>query len=250
VLLDVALHRLPVTMVLDRAGITGPDGPSHHGVWDLATLGLVPGLRIAAPRGPAALREQLREAVNDQSGPTVLRFPKAPAGPDLPAQRRVGGVDVLHADVRPRTLIVAVGAMAPSAVDAARQLAAAGHGCTVVDPRWVRPVAPVLAGLAARHRLVCTVEDGVRAGGIGSAVARYLADEGVSVPVRVLGLPDRFVPHGSRAQLLARYGLDASAIAASVADSLPGLDHAAASGAAAERVLAGTERRRQPECRR
>jgi len=236
VLMDVALHRLPVTLVLDRAGITGPDGPSHHGVWDLAALGLVPGLRIAAPRDPTTVREQLREAVTDRSGPTALRFPKAPAGPDLPVLRRVGGVDVLHEDANPETLIVAVGAMAAPAVAAAQLLAATGHECTVVDPRWVRPVPPVLATLAAGHRQVCTVEDGVRAGGAGAAVARYLAEQEVGVPVHVLGLPDRFVPHGSRGQLLARYGLDAAGIAVSVAGSVRD---------PAEPVLAGADHHRE-----
>jgi 1-deoxy-D-xylulose-5-phosphate synthase len=216
VLLDVALHRLPVTFVLDRAGITGPDGPSHHGMWDLALLGGVPGLRMAAPRDEPTLREELREAVATQDGPTVVRFPKATIGTAIPAIERCGGIDVLHADIQPRVLLVSIGAMAGAALAAAAKLAGAGIGCTVVDPRWARPVNPVVASLAADHELVVTVEDGLRDGGVGWAVARSLADRSVHTPVEVLGLPAAFLPHGPRAGLLAEYGLDAAGIAASV----------------------------------
>jgi 1-deoxy-D-xylulose-5-phosphate synthase len=216
VLLDVALHRLPVTLVLDRAGITGPDGPSHHGMWDLAMLGAVPGLRIAAPRDEATLREALREAVADQQGPTALRFPKARVGPDIPAVHRSAGMDLLRTAPGAQVLLVAVGAMAAATLDAAQLLAAAGVECTVVDPRWVRPVNPELAVLAADHELVVTVEDGIRDGGVGSAVARTLADAGVGAPVRVLGLPTSFIAHGDRPGLLAEHGLDPHGIHAEV----------------------------------
>ncbi len=153
VLLDVALHRLPVTFVLDRAGITGEDGPSHNGMWDLAILGVVPGLRIAAPRDEATLRAQLREAAAWHDGPTVLRFPKTPLGRDLPALRGIGGVDVLAepdagaVDV----LVVAVGATGAEVVDAAEAVRQAGYTVRVVDPRWVPPVDPALVELAARR---------------------------------------------------------------------------------------------------
>ncbi|MFI7608415.1 1-deoxy-D-xylulose-5-phosphate synthase [Micromonospora sp. NPDC049366] len=208
VLLDVALHRLPVTLVLDRAGITGPDGPSHHGMWDLALLGAVPGLRVAAPRDETTLREELREAVAQQDGPTALRFPKARVGDDLPALYRTGGMDVLRTAAGAPVLLVAVGAMAAPALRAADLLAEAGVECTVVDPRWVRPVNPALAGLAADHALVVTVEDGIRDGGAGSAIALALADEAIGTPVRVLGLPTEFITHGERGGLLAEHGLD------------------------------------------
>ncbi|MFJ5619156.1 1-deoxy-D-xylulose-5-phosphate synthase [Micromonospora sp. NPDC093243] len=216
VLLDVALHRLPVTLVLDRAGITGPDGPSHHGMWDLSLLGAVPGLRVAAPRDEATLREELREAVAEQDGPTALRFPKARVGEEIPALYRTGGVDVLRTATAAPVLLVAVGAMAAPALRAADLLAEAGVECTVVDPRWVRPVNPALAGLAAEHALVVTVEDGIRDGGIGSALAQALADESVGTPVRVLGLPTSFIAHGERAGLLAEHGLDPPGICAAV----------------------------------
>ncbi|TDC36548.1 1-deoxy-D-xylulose-5-phosphate synthase [Micromonospora sp. 15K316] len=216
VLLDVALHRLPVTLLLDRAGITGPDGPSHHGMWDLALLGAVPGLRVAAPRDETTLREELREAVAHQDGPTVLRFPKARVDDEIPALYRSGGVDVLRTATAAPVLLVAVGAMAAQTLRAADLLAEAGVECTVVDPRWVRPVNPALTTLADDHALVVTVEDGIRDGGVGSSVALALADAGVGAPVRALGLPTSFVPHGERAGLLAEHGLDPSGICAAV----------------------------------
>jgi 1-deoxy-D-xylulose-5-phosphate synthase len=216
VLLDVALHRLPVTLVLDRAGITGPDGPSHHGMWDLAVLGAVPGLRMAAPRDEATLREELREAIADQDGPTVVRFPKAQVGDAIRAQFRIVGMDVLRAAPAAQVLLVAVGAMAGTTLRAAGLLARDGVECTVLDPRWVRPVNPELANLAADHDLVVTVEDGVRDGGFGAAVAWTLADAAVGTPVRTLGLPTSFIPHGDRSSLLAEYGLDEHGIRESV----------------------------------
>jgi 1-deoxy-D-xylulose-5-phosphate synthase len=210
-LMDVALHRLPVTFVLDRAGITGPDGPSHFGVWDLSILGVVPGLRMAAPRDAATLSEELREAVS-HSGPTVVRFPTGAVPPDLPALRRVGGVDVL-AEARDKdVLLVAVGAFGHLGVEAARL----SEGVTVVDPRWVRPIPAELVAMAREHRLVVTVEDGVRAGGIGDALAQALRDAGVAVPVRNLGVPVDWHPHGSRPELLAELGLTAQDVALSI----------------------------------
>ncbi|BCJ28265.1 1-deoxy-D-xylulose-5-phosphate synthase [Actinocatenispora sera] len=220
VMTDVGLHRLPVTFVLDRAGVTGPDGPSHHGMWDMAALGVVPGLRLAAPRDAGTLREELREAVDVADGPTVLRFPKASLSDDIPALHRAGGVDLLRRPERPDILLVSVGVLAGAALAAADELAALGHRVTVVDPRWVHPAPPVLAELAAEHRLVVTVEDGVREGGAGAAIAALLADAGVEVPVRVLGLPREFLPHAGRGSLLSRYGLDAAGIAAATLDSL------------------------------
>jgi 1-deoxy-D-xylulose-5-phosphate synthase len=200
VLLDVALHRLPVTFVLDRAGITGDDGPSHNGVWDMAVFGVVPELRIAAPRDEPNLRAQLNEAVSYQDGPTMLRFPKTPLGAEVPALRRVGGVDVLT-EPDPATevdvLVVSIGAMAADALAAADAVRQAGFSVRVADPRWVAPVDPALAELAARAAIVVCLEDGSEVGGVGTRIAQALAAAGVTTPVRQIGVPRRFLAHGS-----------------------------------------------------
>lgn len=215
-LLDVALHRLPVTFVLDRAGITGPDGPSHYGIWDLSILGVVPGLRLAAPRDAATLRRALREAVAVSDGPTVVRFPTGAVPSELPAVRQVGGVDVLVDPEQRDVLLVAVGAFGHLGVEVAEQLADQGYGVTVVDPRWVRPVPEELVTLAREHTLVVTVEDGVRSGGIGDALAAALRDADVPVPLRDFGVAVDWHPHGSRKELLADLGLTAPDIVARI----------------------------------
>jgi len=227
VLLDVAMHRLPVTFVLDRAGVTGPDGPSHYGIWDMSVFGVVPGLRIAAPRDAESLREELREAVAVDDGPTILRFPSGSVAAGLPALRRVGTVDVLREESRKDVLLVAVGAFAKLGVEAAERIAEQGYGVTVVDPRWVRPVPVELAGLARQHRLVVTLEDGIRAGGVGDAVASMLRDRGVEVPLRDFGVPAGFHPHGTRAEILAALGLTAQDIARGVTEAVSRLEDAA-----------------------
>ncbi len=219
-LMDVALHRCGVTFVLDRAGVTGVDGASHNGMWDMSVLQVVPGLRIAAPRDADQLRAQLREAVAVDDAPTLLRFPKDSVGPAVPAVDRIGGLDVLHAADRPEVLLVAVGVMAPVCLGAADLLEARGIGCTVVDPRWVKPVDPALAPLAARHRLVAVVEDNSRAAGVGSAVALALGDAEVDVPVRRFGIPEQFLAHAKRAEVLADIGLTPVDVAGRIAASL------------------------------
>jgi 1-deoxy-D-xylulose-5-phosphate synthase len=220
VMMDVALHRMPVTFVLDRAGVTGSDGPSHNGMWDLSLLGTVPGMRVAAPRDGERLRALLREAVDDADGPTTVRFPKAEAGADLPAVGRIGGADVLRADPDADVLIVAVGPLAGVALDAADELAAVGVGSTVVDPRWVLPVDPALALATARHRFTVTVEDNGVAGGFGDAFARAVRAAGTGAAVRALGLAQEFLPHGERRELLAGHGLDAAGIVAATLATL------------------------------
>ncbi|HZN16968.1 MAG TPA: 1-deoxy-D-xylulose-5-phosphate synthase [Micromonosporaceae bacterium] len=218
VLLDVAMHRLPVTFVLDRAGITGPDGPSHYGIWDMAAFGVVPGLRIAAPRDAATLREELREAVAVDDGPTIVRFPTGSVPADLTALRRVGHVDVLAEGERKDVLFVGVGPFAHLGVEAAARVAEQGYGLTVVDPRWVKPVPTELVALARKHRLVVTVEDGVRAGGFGDALARALRDAQVPTPLRDLGVTPGWYPHGTRPELLADLGLTAQDVAREVTE--------------------------------
>ncbi|MGW4895455.1 1-deoxy-D-xylulose-5-phosphate synthase [Kitasatospora sp. NPDC004240] len=223
VLMDVALHKLGVTFVLDRAGVTGTDGASHNGMWDMSILQVVPGLRLAAPRDADQVRAQLREAVEVKDAPTVVRYSKGTVGPAVPAVGRIGGMDVLReageaADGgrRADVLIVSVGAMASTSLEVADLLAAEGVTATVVDPRWVKPVDAALPGLAAEHRAVVTIEDNGRVGGVGAAVAQALRDAGVDVPVRDFGIPQEFLDHASRPEILAEIGLTAADIARQV----------------------------------
>ncbi|MFE8978713.1 1-deoxy-D-xylulose-5-phosphate synthase [Streptomyces cyaneofuscatus] len=216
VLMDVALHRLPVTFVLDRAGITGPDGASHHGMWDISLLNMVPGMRIAAPRDSGQLRSLLREAIAHDAGPSAVRFPKGTAGPNIEALRRTGSVDVLSESGILDVLLVSYGPMAQQCMEAAAQLTEQGIGVSVVDPRWITPVAQQLLDLAARHRMVITVEDNSRSGGAGSALAQHLRDHAVTTPLHNLGLPRAFLTHGPRKDLLAGAGLSAAQIAYAV----------------------------------
>jgi 1-deoxy-D-xylulose-5-phosphate synthase len=215
-LMDVALHRLPVTMVLDRAGVTGPDGPSHHGMWDSSILPVVPGLRIAAPRDCAGLRELLREAIGISDGPTVIRYPKAAIGADIPAVGRIGQCDVLRDDPGAIGLLVAVGALAGPCLTAAQELAAHNVPVTVVNPRWIAPVDPALLALAGAHRLVLTVEDTTTTGALGSRIAQALAAAGSDTCAATFALPPRFLPHATRDQTLQAHGLDGVGIATAV----------------------------------
>ncbi|MEZ3161014.1 1-deoxy-D-xylulose-5-phosphate synthase [Microbacterium sp. BWT-B31] len=217
VLMDVGLHDAGVTFVLDRAGITGPDGPSHHGIWDLAMLQLVPNIRIAVPRDAERLREELREAVAVADAPTVVRYPKGSVAPELPALERLrDGVDVLSRDESQDVLLVGIGPMAHIAMDVAERLRAQGIGATVIDPRWVVPVQPSIVELAASHRLVITIEDGIRVGGIGTRVRQVLREAGVDTAVDELGVPDEFIDHATREQILDDAGLTAAKIAQDV----------------------------------
>ncbi|GAA0922664.1 1-deoxy-D-xylulose-5-phosphate synthase [Streptomyces thermoalcalitolerans] len=236
VLMDVALHRCGVTFVLDRAGVTGTDGPSHNGMWDLSVLQVVPGLRIAAPRDAGQLRTQLREAVAVDDAPTLIRFPKEQVGPEIPAIDRVGGMDVLHRDERPEVLLVAVGVMASVCLQAAELLQARGIGCTVVDPRWVKPVDPALPGLAGTHRLVAVAEDNSRAAGVGAAVALALSDAEVDVPLRRFGIPEQFLAHARRGEVLADIGLTPVDVAGRISASLAVSKQAGAVTAVKENV--------------
>ncbi len=214
VLMDVALHKAGVTFVLDRAGVTGPDGPSHHGMWDLAILQVVPGIRLAAPRDAVRLREELAEATAVDDAPTVVRFPRGSAVDDVPAARRTAdGVDVLREAPHRDVLIVSVGPMAGLALDVADRLAAQGIGATVVDPRWVVPVPRSIIELSAQHRIVVSIEDGIRVGGIGTRIRQDLRAAGVDTALTELGLPDEFLDHGERAEILERVGLTPQAIA-------------------------------------
>ena len=241
-LMDCALHRLGVTVVLDRAGVTGEDGPSHHGMWDMSLAAMIPGLRMAAPRDATTVAEELAEALDVSDGPTVLRFPKGTVATTVPALRRfrllhgeigtaaamdaTAGVDILaeppdgeDSDV----LLVAVGAFGALAVEAAGRLARQGIGVTVVDPRWALPVPAEIAALAREHRLVVTVEDGGRSGGVGAAVTDVLA--GTGIPVQVLGIPQRFLEPAPRADLLGDLGLTAQAVARGITEEIARTSH-------------------------
>lgn len=210
VMMDVALHKLPVTIVLDRSGVTGPDGASHNGTWDLSILGVVPGMRVAAPRDGARLREELAEALDVNDGPTAIRFPKGDVGEDISAVERRDGVDVLALPtdgLSDDVLVIAVGPFAAMALAIAERLRNQGIGVTVVDPRWVLPVPEVLHSLAARHKLVVTLEDNGVHGGVGSAVSTSLRRAEIDVPCRDAALPQEFFAHASRGEVLTSVGL-------------------------------------------
>ncbi|WP_434619409.1 1-deoxy-D-xylulose-5-phosphate synthase [Arthrobacter sp. A5] len=220
-LMDVALHKAGVTVVLDRAGVTGPDGASHHGMWDLSMLQIVPGLHLAAPRDASRLREELREAVAVSDAPTVIRYSKGNVGAESEAIERLDdGVDVLARRPAGSTdndvLIVSVGAMSEMALNVCNRLGAQGISSTVIDPRWVLPVPPSVVSLAAQHRIVVVIEDGVRAGGIGSRIRQELRAAGVDTALNEVGLPVEFLDHGSRSQVLERVGLTAQRVAQDV----------------------------------
>ncbi|MDH6422539.1 1-deoxy-D-xylulose-5-phosphate synthase [Aurantimicrobium minutum] len=217
VLMDVALHKAGVTFVLDRSGVTGPDGPSHHGVWDLAILQVVPHIRLAAPRDATRLREEFAESLDVNDAPTVIRFPRGSVGADIDAVRRTSdGVDVLVEAAHKDVLIVAIGVFAGLGLEVAARLAQQGIGATVIDPRWVVPVPASVIEMARDHRLVITLEDGVRVGGIGTRIRQDLRNAGVDTAVDELGLPDEFLDHASREEILAEAGLTAQDIARDV----------------------------------
>lgn len=229
VLMDCALHRCGVTFVLDRSGVTGDDGASHNGMWDMSILQVVPGLRLAAPRDTTRLRELLDEAVLVDDAPTVVRFPKGAPPADIEAVDRAGGCDVLVRCGAKDVLVVAVGSMATTAVDVAERLTAQGIGVTVVDPRWVKPVDPALIELAREHRLVVSVEDNGVQGGCGAALLQALVAAEVRTPVRLHGIPQEFLGHAKRDVILDRIGLTAQHLARGIVeamadDALPDLD--------------------------
>ncbi|MEJ7774344.1 MAG: 1-deoxy-D-xylulose-5-phosphate synthase [Nocardioidaceae bacterium] len=226
VLMDAALHKCGITLVLDRAGVTGDDGPSHNGMWDMSFLQVVPGLRLAAPRDGTRLREQLREAVDVDDAPTVIRVPKGAVQPDLDAVERVGSYDVMARSGEADVVIVAVGPMVATCLDVAQRLRAQGIGVTVVDPLWVKPVSNDLVELAAGHRLVVSVEDNGRVGGCGSVLCQAMTDSGVERPTMVFGIPQQFLQQGKRAVILEEIGLTAQPLAREITARVAALDGA------------------------
>lgn len=224
VLMDCALHRCGVTFVLDRSGVTGDDGASHNGMWDMSILQVVPRLRLAAPRDVTRLRELLDEAVDVSDAPTVVRFPKGPPPEDIDTLAKAGGADVLVRTGEQDVLVVAVGSMCTVAVDVAERLTAQGIGVTVVDPRWVKPVDPAIVELARDHRLVVSIEDNGRVGGCGATLLQTLNDAGVTTPFRLHGIPQEFLDHAKRDVILARIGLDAQTLARGIVEDVTALD--------------------------
>ena len=217
-LLDVALHKAGVTFVLDRAGITGDDGPSHHGIWDLALTGIVPTMHVGAPRDGARLRELLREAVDISDAPSMVRFPKGAVQIDIPAFERRDGIDVLYRGESADVLMISVGAMASLAVEAASSAYREGVGVTVIDPRWVKPLPQSLIAMAQRYTSVVVLEDGIRHGGIASSISELFRDSGVNVPLHSIGVPLDFLEHSKRSEILNDIGITAQNIARSVVE--------------------------------
>ena len=206
-LLDVALHKAGVTFVLDRAGITGDDGPSHNGIWDLALTGIVPTLHVAAPRDGQRLRETLREALDISDAPSLIRFPKGAVNPEIPAFERRDGIDVLYRGESADILLVSIGAFAAIAVEAAAQAYREGVGVTVVDPRWVKPLPKSLITMAQRYKSVVVLEDGIKHGGIASTISELFREANLNVPVHSIGVPLVFLEHAKRVQILEDLGI-------------------------------------------
>jgi 1-deoxy-D-xylulose-5-phosphate synthase len=211
-LLDVGLHKAGVTFVLDRAGITGDDGPSHNGVWDLAITGIVPNLKVGAPRDASRLRELLNESIEISDGPSLIRFPKGEINPDIPAFERRDGIDVLYRGESADVLLISVGAMAPLCVEAASQSYREGVGVTVVDPRWVKPLPRSLATMANRYKSVVVVEDGIKHGGIASTLSEMFREEGITTPIHSIGVPLAYLEHSKRTEILEDLGITAKEI--------------------------------------
>ena len=206
-LLDVALHKAGVTFVLDRAGVTGDDGPSHNGIWDLALTGIIPTLHVAAPRDGQQLRETLREAVDISNAPSLIRFPKGAINPDIPAFERRDGIDVLYRGESADILLVSVGAFASIAVESAAQAYREGVGVTVIDPRWVKPLPKSLVTMAQRYKSVVVLEDGIKHGGIASTISELFRDAQLNVPVNSIGIPLTFLEHAKRSEILEDLGI-------------------------------------------
>ena len=217
-LLDVALHKAGVTFVLDRAGITGDDGPSHHGIWDLALTGIVPTLHVAAPRDAVRLRETLRESLQISDAPSLIRFPKGAVQGDIPAFERRDGIDVLYRGESADVLLISVGAMAAIAVEAASQAYREGVGVTVIDPRWVKPLPPSLISLAQRYKSVVVLEDGIRHAGIASSISELFREASLNVALHSIGVPLEFIEHSKRAQILEDLGITAQKISRDIVE--------------------------------
>ena len=217
-LLDVALHKAGVTFVLDRAGVTGDDGPSHHGIWDLALTGIVPTMHVAAPRDAARLRETLREAVEISNAPSMVRYPKGAVPSDIPAFERRDGIDVLYRGESADVLLVSIGSMAAIAVEAASMAYREGVGVTVIDPRWVKPLPTSLITMSQRYKSVVVLEDGIKHGGIASSISEMFREAGLTTPIHSIGVPLEFIEHSKRSEILNDLGITAQNISRSIVE--------------------------------
>ena len=217
-LLDVALHKAGVTFVLDRAGVTGDDGPSHHGIWDLALTGIVPTMHVAAPRDAARLRETLREAVDISNAPSMVRYPKGAVQIDIPAFERRDGIDVLYRGESADVLLVSIGSMAAIAVEAASMAYREGVGVTVIDPRWVKPLPTYLVTMSQRYKSVVVLEDGIKRGGIASSISEMFREAGLVTPIHSIGVPLEFIEHSKRSEILSDLGITAQNISRSIVE--------------------------------
>jgi 1-deoxy-D-xylulose-5-phosphate synthase len=217
-LLDVALHKAGVTFILDRAGITGDDGPSHHGIWDLALTGIVPRMHVGAPRDASRLREILREAVAISDAPSMVRFPKGAVQSDIPAFERRDGIDVLYRGESADVLLVSIGALAAIAVEAASMAYREGVGVTVIDPRWVKPLPISLVTMSQRYKSVVVLEDGIKHGGIASSISEMFRESDLAIPIYSIGVPLEFIEHSKRSEIMSDLGITAQNIARSIVE--------------------------------
>lgn len=216
-LLDVALHNAGVTFVLDRAGITGDDGPSHHGIWDLALTGIVPHMRVGAPRDGARLKEVLRECVEISHAPSMVRFPKGAVPADIPAIERVAGVDILHRSASKKVLLISVGAMAGMAIEVAQIAHEQSIEITVVDPVWVKPISPTVISMCGEYSTVVVLEDGIKHAGIASAISESLREAGINCSLHSIGVPLEFIEHSKRNEILDDLEITPAAIVQQIA---------------------------------
>jgi 1-deoxy-D-xylulose-5-phosphate synthase len=216
-LLDVALHNAGVTFVLDRAGITGDDGPSHHGIWDLALTGIVPHMHVGAPRDGARLKELLRQCIAIDNAPSMIRFPKGAIPADIPAQERVSGIDVLHRGQKKQVLLVSVGSMASMALEVAQLAHEKSIEITVIDPLWVKPISNNVTALCAEYSTIVVMEDGIKHAGIASTLSEALSQEGSNRIVHSIGVPLEFIEHSKRNEILGDLGITPAAIVQQIA---------------------------------
>ena len=201
-LLDVALHNAGVTFVLDRSGITGDDGPSHHGIWDLALTGIIPNMYVGAPRDGARLKESLRASIDISNAPSMIRFPKGAIPGDITAVERVDGIDLLHLGASKQVLIISIGSMAAMAIEVAHLAQKSSLEVTVVDPIWVKPLSPALIAMCSNYSTVVVMEDGIKHAGIASTLSEALRENGVDCALHSIGIPLEFIEHSKRSEIL------------------------------------------------